>query len=502
MKEVVIGLDLGTSSVKAAGFDRHGALLCKASAPIATYSPHPGWVEQEPTDWWNAACLVLNELVKVIPADRIAAIGLAGQCPTHVCVGADGKPIGRALLWQDQRAVKEAAWITNHVTPTQTEKWTGSSSIGDATCPPARLLWLRDHRPEEWAKTAAVVQPKDFIAIQLTGCLATDRHSAFCLFNLETRRYEPDYFAAVDIPLVKMPPALSPVDVVGNITASACKQTGLEEGIPVVIGTIDAYCDNLAGGICDSGRAVDVAGTSEIISLNVDRKVSAEGVFPAELDGNIFLCGPTQAGADTLRWLFAAFYQDCGITLDYEKMEQEAGEASPGCDGLVFLPYLNGERAPLWDPQARAAFLGLTNCHDRRHFTRAVYESIGYAIRHILEAAENAAGRKAEEIVVCGGGSRSRFWNQVKADILQRPVRPAAVTETGCLGAAILAGVGIGFFPGLKKACKEMIQFKATLVPNDSLQDVYEARYRLYRGCYPALRSVITANAPAVIGEP
>ncbi len=501
MKDVVIGLDIGTSSIKAAGFDRNGCLLSKASIPIVLHSPAPGWAEQEPGDWWDAVCIVLKEILKNISPTRVAALGLSGQCPGHALVGADQKSIGRAIIWQDQRAVEEAAWLVQETTPAQAVRWVGTGSLADATCPPARLLWLKKHRTEDWQRTVSVLQPKDYIALQLTGKTGTDRHSAYCLANPESGLYNPEYFAALGLPLDKMPPALRPTEVLGQVTKPASLQVGLETGTPVVIGTIDAYCDNLAGGVIYPDRAVDVAGTSEIVSLAVEEKLEADpragtgtttGVFPARLDGGgIFLCGPTQAGGDTLRWLFNCFYSEFTSTINYAKMETEARSAPAGCDGLVFLPYLNGERAPLWDSNARGAFIGLTFHHDRRHCTRAVYESIGFAIRHILEISEKAAGRKAPELVVCGGGSRSAFWNQVKADILQRPVRPTAVSETGCLGAAILASVGTGFYPDLKEACDRMILFNDTLNPDPSLKEVYEAGYRAYRSYYPAIRPVL-----------
>jgi xylulokinase len=492
MKDVVIGLDIGTSSVKAAGFDHNGLLLGKANAPIVLHSPAPGWAEQEPGDWWNAVCSVLQEILKNIHPQRVAAVGLSGQCPGHVLVGTDQASIGRSIIWRDQRAVEEAAWLSQNVTPAQAVQWVGTGSLADATCPPARLLWLKKHRNQDWERAVAVLQPKDYIALRLTGKIGTDRHSAYCLVHPETGRYVPEYFKLLGLPVDKMPPVFWPTESIGRVTDTASLQVGLESGTPIIIGTIDAYCDNLAGGVVYPDTAVDVAGTSEIVSLAIEERREAEGVFPADLGGNIFLCGPTQAGGDTLHWLATCFYSEFMPEIHYDKMEAQARSAPAGCDGLVFLPYLNGERAPLWDSDARGAFIGLTFRHDRRHCTRAVYESIGFAIRHILEISEKAVGRKAQELVVCGGGSRSAFWNQIKADILQRPVRPTEVTETGCLGAAILACVGSGFYSDLKEACDRMICFRDTLTPDSSLIEVYETGYQAYRNYYSAIRPILS----------
>jgi xylulokinase len=490
MKEVVIGLDIGTSSVKAAGFDRNGLLLGKASEPVALHSPKPGWFEQEPGDWWNAACKVLNQLLTVIDPAQVIALGLSGQCPGHVLTGSDQEPIGRAIIWRDQRAQAESVWLEKHIPAEQAIRWTGTAFLQDATCPPARLLWLKKNRPADWKLTRAVLQPKDFISLKLTGKTGTDRYSAYCLVSPVSGIYETDYFAALGLPVDKMPAIFKMTGVIGEVSKIAGGHTGLKDGTPVVIGTIDAYCDNLAGGVTRPQCAVDVAGTSEIISMAAEAGAAGEGIFPASLEEGItFVCGPTQAGGDTLHWLATSFYAENSRPVNYGKMESEAGLAPAGSDGLVFLPYLNGERSPIWDPQARGAFLGLTFHHDRRHFTRAVYESIGFAIRHILELAEKAAHSKARELVTCGGGSRSAFWNQVKADVLQVPVRPAAVSETGCLGAAMLASAGAGIHPTIRQACDRMVSFLTPVEPDQRNAGTYETGYQAYRRYYPAIRS-------------
>ena len=502
MKDVVIGLDIGTSSVKAAVFEKNGRLLCKSNSPIVIHSPAPGWAEQEPVDWWNAVCIVLKTVLNEVYPERVAAVGLSGQCPGQVLIDHDKNPIGRAIIWQDQRATQEAAWLEENISSPQALQWVGTDSLAGAACPPARLLWLKNHREQDWNQAETVLQPKDFIALQLTGKVGTDRQSAYCLANPENGLYAPDYFKVLGVPLEKMPPTLRPTDLIGQVSRPAGLATGLEAGTPVIIGTIDAYCDNLAGGVIYPDRAVDVAGTSEIVSLAVDKKLEADGVFSAGFDNNsAFLCGPTQAGGDTLRWLASCFYSEFAPAINYARMEAEAGTAPAGCDGLVFLPYLNGERAPVWDSNARGVFLGLTLRHDRSYCARAVYEGVGYAVRHILEISEKAAGKKAQDFVICGGGSRSTFWNQLKADILQRPIRPALIGETGCLGAAILASVGTGTYRGLKEACDHLVILRDPVTPNQAWADQYEINYRTYLNLYPAIRPVLSVAMGRENGE-
>jgi len=491
MTAVLVGVDIGTSSVKASAYDEKGFLLAKSSHHVDTFIPQQGWAEQEPMQWWGAVCNVLKDITRSVSPAWIAAIGLSGQCPGHVLVDAAFQPVGRAIIWSDRRAVEEAVWLKENISDQQAEEWVGSTYLADPSCPPARLLWLIRNQPSAVEKSVAVLQPKDFIVLRLTGEVCTDILSAYCLANPQTQNYAPGYFEKLGFPVEKMPPALSATSVAGTISDYAARQTGLLAGIPVVIGTIDAYCDNLAGGVLTPGRAVDVAGTSEIVSLAVPGKVASADVFSVNLDDNsAFLCSPLQSGGNTLSWLAECFYPEFGHAVRYDLLELEAQSSLPGSRGLVCLPYLDGERAPIWDPNARGAFLGISASHARKDFTRAVYESIAFAIRHTLEVSESAAGFTAADLVICGGGSRSHFWNQMKADVLQRKVIPTADAQTGCLGAAIIASVKAGFYPDLKEACSSMIQFKDPIEPDPDKKEVYEKAYRLFRGYYPALKPV------------
>jgi len=494
--QIFCGLDIGTSSVKAGLFDMNGHLLASAAVSIPLYSPFEGWAEQVPQDWWAAACQTLKQVTAEVDLGEVVALGLSGQCPSHVLVDRSGKSLGRSIIWRDQRAQEEACWLAENIPADKARAWAGTDFLGEATMPPARLLWLKTHAAELLKQSAAILQPKDFIGMQLTGVAATDENSAYCLYNTQTGCYEPEYFAALGVPIELMPRVLQPEGVLGKVHREAAQATGLPEGVSVVCGTIDAYCDNLAGGAIIPGHAVDVAGTSEIVSLGVSRAGEGGGVYVAAIgSAGRFLCGPTQAGGDTLRWLSQGFYPELGGRVDFVKLEQEASTVPAGSDGLVFLPYLNGERAPIWDSQIRGGFVGLTLAHNRAHCTRAVYEGIGFAVRHILETCEEVSGIKAELLTVCGGGSGSAFWNQVKADILQRPVAAMEVSQTGCLGAAMLASVGAGAYPDLAAANEKMMRLKAALQPNPGNADSYERAYRRYRALYPVLKPVFQSDA-------
>ena len=288
-----------------------------------------------------------------------------------------------------------------------------------------------------------------------------------------------------------MPAALSLTEPLGTVSSRAAEQTGLPVGVPVIVGTIDAWCDNLAGGVIQAGVAVDVSGTSEMISMHSEVDYAGGPVFLARLGDDLrFLCGPTQAGGDTLRWLSDGFLRQSNLPNSFSQLQSLADDVPAGSDGVIFLPYLYGERAPIWDPSARAGFLGLTGAHDLRHCVRAVYEGVGFAIRDILEICEQINSHEADYLTICGGGSQSRFWNQIKADITRRPVKSVEIKESACLGAAILASVGVGIFPKLQDACANMIRFDETIEPNTMNAAVYEDAFQKYLSIYPGLLPV------------
>jgi xylulokinase len=490
VSRLFVGLDLGTSSVKVGLFNEAGRLLHLARRGYRLYMPHPGWAEQEPVEWWEATRAALWEVLTGVDKSQIAAVGLSGQTPGHVLVSAGGRSLGRAIVWSDRRAIAKAAWLAERITQQQARAWTGYPFISGATQPPARLLWLKTHRPDDWNRCTAIVQPKDFIALQLTGRTVTDLNSGFCLLHPETGRYHADYLALLGVEPEKMPSPLSPTDEVGPVTPGAAAITGLPAGTPVVIGTIDAWCDIVGCGGAQPGCAVDVAGTSEVVALVTDQPVEGDGVFSSPLvEGHHWTGGPMQMGGAALEWLARGFY---GGELDLEQVEAEASSVAPGAEGLLFLPYLRGERAPIWDDAARGAFVGLTVRHTRAHCARAVYEGVAFAVWDVLERSLSAAGTLPLALRVSGGGARSTLWNQIKADVTGLLVQQMAVSDAACLGAAILAATGVGAFDGLSDATAAMTHPAATFEPQAAHAAVYRTLFSLWRSLYPALQSTFS----------
>jgi xylulokinase len=488
LSNLLLGLDLGTSAVKVGLFDLEGNLLRQARRTCALYTPRPGWAEQEPEEWWAAVCDGLQEVLAGVDGGRIAAVGLSGQSPSHLLVTADGVSLGRAIVWSDRRAAVEAEWLAERITTEQARAWTGCTFVTGANQSSARFLWLKAHRPDDWARCAAVVQPKDFVAGRLTGQIATDVNSALGLLNPRTGRYATELLALLDIEPEKMPPALKPTTVVGYVMPEVASTTGLAPDIPVVTGTIDAWCDIIGCAEIKPGSAVDVAGTSEVVALVTAELVDggSEGVASAPLAaGCSWVGGPMQMGGAALTWLARCFYGQ--EQPDFRSLEAEASAAAPGADGLLFLPYLLGERAPVWDPVARGAFVGLTDRHMRAHCFRAVYEGVAFAVRDLLERCQVAAGIAPQMLRVSGGGSGSAFWNQIKADVTGLPVQRVAVSDAACLGAALLAAVGVGVFDEFAEASGAMIRAGEVFDPVTAHASRYDELFGAWRCLYPAL---------------
>jgi xylulokinase len=485
---LLLGIDVGTSAVKVGLFATDGRTVSLAWRAYATHTPHPGWAEQMPDDWWTAACSAIREALAETEAEQVAAVGLCGQTPGHALVDASGRAVGPAIIWQDRRAEAEAAWLGESVTAQQAQDWVGLDGLADSALPPARLLWLQKHRPDEWARCAAVLQPKDYISLRLTGEFATDPYSAFGLANADTEAYSPALFALLGVEMRLMPPLRSPTAVAGGVTQAASEQTGLPAGTPVVVGTVDAWAEIIGCGGAAPGRAVDIAGTSEVVALVADCPPEVQDITGSRLIGNLrWLGGPTQAGGGALRWFAEGFYPGTD-SAESGRLEADAASVQPGSDGLIFLPYLAGERAPIWDSAARGAFVGLTFRHTRAHCARAVYEGVAFAVRHILALAEQSSGLTADAVRVSGGGSRSALWNQIKADVTGKRVLEMEASEAGALGAAMLAAIGTGIHRDHEAATAAMVRAHVAAEPNPDHRLLYELSFARYQSLYAALK--------------
>jgi xylulokinase len=474
----VLAIDLGTTEVKAGLVGLDGRLLGIARAGYATDAdPASGRAEQDPEAWWGAIGLAVRELVR-LDVGEVCAIGIDGHGPTLVAVDAGGRATHPAIIWQDTRSTAEQAELAAA---------TGLQGWSLAGLPAA--LWLERHRPAAAAATRWYLATWDAIALRLTGRATT---------SLVEGQPFPDSaaLAAVGLPAGKVPEAIRAGTVVGELLPDAARGLGLRSGIPVVAGIVDAWASFHGAGLIRAGDAMDPGGSAGGFGVYWDRPLDVPGSFStiAPLPGLYSVGGAMAATGRALDW-YRLDVLGGGVTT--ERLIEEAGTIAPGADGVVFLPYLAGERSPLWDPAARGAFAGLGLGHGRAHLTRAILEASAFAIRHVAESIL-AAGAEVRTMRVCGGPARSETWNQIKADVTGFTVEVPAVLETAVAGAAMVGATAVGAWPDLPAAIRGMTRITRRLEPQSGSRDHYDATYDAYRRLHPAIAPIIRDLAAAV----
>ena len=463
---VILGLDLGTAEVKAGLVTLDGRLLAQARSgyDLDRRGGH-GWAEQDPGAWWSAVVSAVRAL-RASEIGEIVAIGVDGHGPTLVAVDRRGEATRPAITFLDSRASAEADELA---AATGVRGW----ALGGL---PA-ALWVERHEPDVAEATCWYLTTWEWLAYRLTGEAAA---------SLVHDQLVPDPKRVSDagIPADRLPRIARTGEVVGSVTETAAAALGLRAGRPVVGGTVDAFSSYLGAGLLEPGDAYDPGGSAGGFGVYWDRPVEVPGAFvtPAPLPGRFSVGAAMAATGRALDW-----YRDQVLvdTIAVDAMLAEAAATPPGADGLVFLPYLAGERSPIWDPEARGVLAGLTLGHGRAHISRAIIEASALAIRHVAEPML-AAGVRVDEMRVCGGPARSRFWNGVKADVTGFPVAVPAVLEAAVLGAAILGAVGIGEHRDLRAAIGAMTRIESRIEPRLELAPVYDRLFDAYRALYPA----------------
>ena len=473
-----LGADLGTSALKLAAVTPRGEVRATVRVPYRTRIRPEGRVECDPHVWWRAFRAGIARLAQRVPLRRIAGIGCCGQTRAQVFLNAEGTILRPAILWADRRAGEEAAELARVLRgPGQRGSFAVPQTF-DASAPLARLLWMRRHEPAILGAAHRVLQPKDFLVHRLTGEWTGDVASSFQLL----RRYDPPALTPAlerfGVARSLVPPLALPWQVVGAVSGQAAGQTGLPAGVAVVAGTQDGLCTAIGIGGAADRVAVDITGSTDSVGLCTRRLPGSGpvGIVPIA-PGLLFCGGPTQTSGEALQWFAEAIGLARGAGAQASRVLRLA-ERSP--NGPLFLPYLLGARGPVWEARARGVFFGIARRHGAGALARAVVEGIAFSIRHLLEAAEAAAGTTATEVRVAGPGGGSAFWNQVKADVLGKPVRQPAVLEGGVLGAALLAAVGTGRYRDVAEAAARMVRVVSTFRPGGTCARS-EAMYGLYR---------------------
>jgi len=484
----VVGIDLGTSSVKAVLVDGAARVRAWAESPLPLFVPRAGWSEQNPEDWWSATIEVLRELVTNHPAEfgRVAGLALSGQMHGATFLDSGGSPLRPAILWNDGRSIAECREITRLVGFEQLLHTVGNPALEGFTAP--KLLWVRRHEPEIFSRTASVLLPKDFVNMRLTGVYSTEPSDASgtLLFDISRGIWSEEVLTALDLDARLLPSLRGSSEVVGHLTGPAAAATGLAKGLPVTSGGADNACAALAAGVVAPGTILVSIGTSgTVLSPELRPAVEPLGrlhTFCHVLDGCWYGMGVVLSAGGSLRWFRDVVM--AGAT--YEAIAREASSAPAGSDGLVFLPYLSGERTPHADAQARGVFFGLSLGHGRAHLSRAVLEGITFALRDSLDLLRET-GLRAAVVRATGGGAASAFWMQLLADVFNLPVAAMPAEGGPAYGAALLAGRGVGLFPRLEELAPAAAGMPPVVSPDPARAEIYDRLYRRYRSLYPAL---------------
>jgi xylulokinase len=472
----ILGIDLGTTEVKTGLVTLDGRLLGLTRSGYRTdTAAAAGRAEQDPEAWWGALVTSVRRLVSSAPAEVIA-IAVDGHGPTLVAVDAAGHPTRPAIIWQDSRATAEAGELAAA---------TGLSGWSLAGLPAA--LWVERHEPAVAAATCWYLATWDFLGLRLTGRPATSLVSGQPFPSASI-------LDAAGVPSSRVPPPAEASTVLGELLADAAGQLALEPGIPVVAGLVDAWASFHGAGMTAKGDAIDVGGAAGGFGVYWDTPLEVAGSFAtiAPLPGLFSVGGAMAATGRAIDWFRTQVVAGVDST---EVLLEEAAATPPGADGVLFLPYLAGERSPIWDPAARGAFVGLTLDHRRGHLTRAILEASAFAIRHVAEPIL-AAGVAVDEMRVCGGPARSETWNQVKADVTGFTVAVPAVLESAVLGAAVLGATGAGAFPDVPSAIRGMTRVARRLEPRTELRDRYDAAFDAYKKLHPAIAPVLAGLRP------
>ncbi|MEZ5668805.1 MAG: xylulokinase [Alphaproteobacteria bacterium] len=490
---LTIGLDIGTSGAKGLLVDPTGSVVAEAGVEYPLLTPRPGWTEQDPEAWWQATLTILRRLAETAPRPPLA-LGLTGQMHGATFVDADGAAIRPALLWNDQRTGAECDRITDLLGAARLRAITGNPALTGFQAP--KILWLRAHEPEAYARIARVLLPKDFIRHRLTGVAATDPSDAAgtLLLDLAARDWAPEILDALAIPRDWLPRVCEGPEITGRLSGAAAAATGLPEGLPVVAGGGDNAAAAVGSGVVREGRGLVSIGTSGVVFVHTDRPtVDPSGALHAfchAVPGGYHLMGVVLSAGGALRWYRDVIGADTADGEDpYDAIQRTAAAAPAGCDGAVFLPYLAGERTPHMDPDARAAWVGLTLAHGRAHMARAVLEGVAFALRQSLERIA-ALGIPVDGLNAVGGGVRGDLWRAIIAAALDQPLQRLSAEQGPAYGAALLAAVGAGVHADVVAAADACVRPAGPAErPDTALRAAMDPAYRAFARLYPALRA-------------
>jgi xylulokinase len=492
----VVGIDTSTTATKAVLVDERGTVVGIGVGEYDFEIPRPGWTEQSPSLWWDATVAAIRDVLGStgVAGESVAAIGLTGQMHGLVLLGADDGVLRPAILWNDQRTAAACDAIRAAVGPQRLIDITGNDALTGFTAP--KLVWVRDNEPEVWSRIAHVLLPKDFVRLMLTGDHALDKAdgAGTILFDLAARDWSPEVVGALGIDPAWLPPTFEGPEVTGSLSTTAAEATGLRAGTPVIAGGGDQAANAVGVGAVAPGVVALSLGTSGVIFATTDRPLRDPAgqvhAFCHAVPGRWHLMTVMLSAAGSLRW----FRDTLAPTEGYASLVDAAGAVPAGSDGLLFLPYLSGERSPHPDPNARGAFVGLSLAHDRRHMTRAVLEGVAFGLRDGLDQMISTGMPAPDQIRASGGGIASPLWRQILADVLGAEVATVNTTEGAAYGAALLGAVGAGWAPSVEDVAAAFVRVSPAASPGPDAPRYAEV-HAAYRELYPALAPTFRAAA-------
>lgn len=487
----VLGLDLGTSGLKGILVDKEGRVVETTTADYPLLTPQRGYSEQNPEEWFKASKKVIKELIQLVPdaATEIEGISFSGQMHSLVLLDNEGTPLRNAILWNDVRTTKQCEIITETL-GSELIKITKNKALEGFTLP--KILWIKENEPEIWKQTAQFLLPKDYLRYKFTGSYNMDYSDAAgtLLLNISEKEWSESILEKFEIDASICPPLVNSEDQVGVLDKILGKELGLENEIPVFAGGADNACGAIGAGIVKPEQAMASIGTSGVfLTYEEDGEKDYDGhlhFFNHVAPNQYYSMGVTLAAGSSLNWYKDTFAPDAS----FEELLANIHSVSPGSDGLLFAPYISGERTPYTDSKIRGTFLGIDISHTRDHFSRAVLEGITYSLRDSQEIMRTYFNKTFKQIVSVGGGAKNKDWLQMQADIFNTPVVTLETEQGPGMGAAMIAAVGAGWFTDFKECSDVFVNYQEEVHPNSENVKKYEESYNIYREIYPTIKAL------------
>lgn len=491
MKRQLLGIDIGTSACKVAVFDEDGKVLAQANRPYRVYYPQSGWAEQNAEEWWEAVCGAVREVLSEdgVNADQIKGIGVDGQSWSAIPVDENGRVLHNTPIWMDTRARHICERVREEIGAEEIFRVAGNDFLPSYVTP--KLLWFKEERPEIFHKTHKFLQSNSYLVMKLTGEMSQDYSQCYGIhfFDMEKLVYDTALAEKMGLSPDLMPRLYGCDEIVGGVTKEAAEKTGLKVGTPVAAGGLDAACGALGAGVYRAGETQEQGGQAGGMSICTDKALAHKSLILGThvVPGLWLLQGGTVGGGGALKW----FRQELGGSLSFDELTAEADRVAPGSDGVIFLPYMAGERSPIWNPDAKGVFYGLSYDKTRGHMIRAVLEGVAFSLEHNLRTAAQT-GVNVDTLNAMGGASNSVLWTQIKADVTGKTIRVPSSDTATTLGAAMLSGVGCGVYGSYDEAVSRTIRITRIQEPNPDNRVVYDRAMELYLRLYEDLKDTFS----------